>query len=90
MANGSNDTSEVVMTSVPPARSPQPGSIDPGALRRAMKFGQKARLQITNKSFLDAESELRALWAQRGEAADWEWVRAAVRAGFEPESIDDE
>jgi hypothetical protein len=88
MLNGSNDTAEIAVGS---SRSTiQPGSIDPGALRRAMKFGQKARFQFGAQSFRDAERELRKMWEQRGEAADWEWVRAAVRAGFEPESIDDE
>jgi hypothetical protein len=55
-----------------------------------MKFGQKIRPQFGNRLFRDVESELRTAWERRGETTEWEWVRAAVRAGFEPESIDDE
>ena len=87
MANRSGDTTEMT-TSISTAT--QPGSIDPGALRRAMKFGQKIRFQFGERLFRDVENELRALWEQRGETVEWEWVRAAVRAGFEPESIHDD
>jgi hypothetical protein len=55
-----------------------------------MQFGQKARFQFGSRLFRDVEDELRTLWQRRGETTEWEWVRAAVRAGFEPESIDDE
>lgn len=89
MVNSSGDTAEMT-TCLSAPRATQPGSIDPGALRRAMKFGQKARAQLGAKSFRDAESELRRLWEERGETTEWEWVRAAVRAGFEPESMDEE
>jgi hypothetical protein len=93
MVNSSGDTEEMTSWFCEPAASTsatQPGSIDPGALRRAMKLGQKARAQFGARSFRDVEKDLRKLWEQRGEAAEWEWVRAAVRAGFEPESIDDD
>jgi hypothetical protein len=89
MVNSSGDTAEMT-TWFPASTTSQPGSIDPGALRRAMKFGQKVRPQFGAKSFRDAEPELRKLWSRRGETTEWEWVRAAVRAGFEPESMDDE
>lgn len=88
MVNSSGDTAEMTSWLSAPVTT-QPGSIDPGALRRAMKFGQKVRARLGAKSFRDAEPELRRLWAGRGETTDWEWVRAAVRAGFEPESIED-
>lgn len=88
MANSSGDTAEMAAW-FPASTSTQPGSIDPGALRRAMKFGQKVRPQFGAKSFRDAEADLRRLWKQRGETTEWEWVRAAVRAGFEPESVED-
>jgi hypothetical protein len=89
MVNSSSDTAEMTSWLFCPTTS-QPGSIDPGALRRAMKFGQKVRPQFGAKSFRDAEAELRRLWEERGETTEWEWVRAAVRAGFEPESMDEE
>jgi hypothetical protein len=90
MVNRSGDTAEMVSLSEPGTTATQPGSIDPSALRRAMIFGQKSRPHLPGQSFHDAEDELRRLWARRGETVEWEWVRAAVRAGFEPESFTDD
>jgi hypothetical protein len=67
----------------------QPPSIDPAVLRRAMKYGRKARSQFSGRFFRDVETDLQAGWLLRGEVTEWEWVRAAVRAGFEQELNDD-
>jgi hypothetical protein len=69
--------------------TPQPGSIDPAVLRRAMKYGQKAQTRFRNQPFREVETELRAGWQLRGESMEWDWVRAAVRAGYEQEPQDD-
>lgn len=63
----------------------QPPSVDPAVLRRAMRYGERARAQFRGTSFHDAEPELRAGWFRKGEAIEWDWVRAAVRVGFEQE-----
>jgi hypothetical protein len=67
----------------------QPGSIDPAVLRRAMKYGQKAQAQANGRSFREREAELRTGWLLRGETTEWDWVRAAVRAGYEQEPQDE-
>jgi hypothetical protein len=67
----------------------QPGSIDPAVLRRAMKFGQKAQTRFRDQPFRTVETELRVGWQLRGESTEWEWVRAAVRAGYEQEPQDE-
>ncbi|HEY1187535.1 MAG TPA: hypothetical protein VGE74_07740 [Gemmata sp.] len=66
--------------------STQPPSVDPAALRRAMRYGERARERFRGASFREAEAELRAGWFQRGETTEWEWVRAAVRVGFEQDA----
>ena len=68
----------------------QPKSVDPAALRRAMRYGERARERLRGKSFRAAEVELRSGWFQRGETTEWEWVRAAVRVGFESEADEEE
>jgi hypothetical protein len=83
-----DDATEVVYFA--PSPPTQPPSVDPAVLRRAMKYGQKARSQFAALSFRDAEAELRAGWERKGETTEWEWVRAAVRAGFEQDSTEDE
>jgi hypothetical protein len=85
MTNVLEDTVEVLVDLSPP---PQPGSIDPAVLRRAMKFGAKCRFLFGNRPFEKVEPELRTAWLRR-EGVEWEWVRAAVRAGYEPESLED-
>jgi len=87
MANCSEDTTEMTIELVAPAT--QPGSIDPAVLRRAMKYGQKAQTQFGGQRFRDVEADLHAGWLLRGEVTEWEWVRAAVRAGYEQEPQDD-
>jgi len=67
----------------------QPGSIDPAVLRRAMKYGQKAQTRFRDQPFRAVETELRVGWQLRGESMEWEWVRAAVRAGYEQEPQDE-
>jgi hypothetical protein len=67
----------------------QPGSIDPAVLRRALKYGQKSRSRFRGRPFRDAEPHLRFGWTQRGESTEWEWVRAAVRVGYEQDPEDD-
>jgi hypothetical protein len=71
------------------AVSTQPPSIDPATLRRAMLYGQKAGLQFRNRSFDAAEHELQSGWFRKGETTEWEWVRAAVRLGFEQSAQDE-
>ncbi|AWM41185.1 hypothetical protein GobsT_02030 [Gemmata obscuriglobus] len=61
----------------------QPQSVDPAALRRAMRYGERAREQFWGMSFRAVEAELSSGWYQRGETTEWDWVRAAVRVGFE-------
>jgi hypothetical protein len=68
----------------------QPGSIDPAVLRRAMKYGQKTREKHPARSFRDAEADLRAGWQLRGESTEWDWVRAAVRVGYEQDAPEDD
>lgn len=80
------DTSVNVDLSSPPM---QPGSIDPSVLRRAMTYGQKSRARHPDRPFRDAEADLRAGWAVRGESTEWEWVRAAARVGYEQDADDD-
>ena len=83
-----DDTIEVVLGQ--PCPPTQPPSVDPAVLRRALKYGLKARDQFPKLSFREAEAELRAGWEKKGEVTEWDWVRAAVRAGFEQDSPDDE
>jgi hypothetical protein len=64
----------------------QPGSIDPAVLRRAMKYGQKSRERYRDRPFRDAEADIRAGWELRGETTEWDWVRAAVRVGYEQDA----
>jgi hypothetical protein len=82
-----NDDTAVSIDLSPPA---QPGSIDPAVLRRAMKFGQKSRAKCRDRSFRDAEADLRAGWELRGEATEWDWVRAAVRVGYEQDAPEED
>ena len=91
MPNGSrrpDDTTEVVFGQLCPPT--QPPSVDPAVLRRALKYGLKARGQFPKRSFQEAEADLRAGWAKKGEVTEWDWVRAAIRAGFEQDSPDEE
>ncbi len=88
MSNVTDDTSEMALGW--PAPTTQPPSIDPAALRRAMKFGQLARLRYHTRTFREVEDSLRREWFKKGESIEWEWVRAAVRAGFEADLPDDE
>jgi hypothetical protein len=67
----------------------QPPSVDPGVLRRAMRYGERARAQFPGVAFHDAEAALRAGWFERGETTEWDWVRAAVRVGFEQDTDDE-
>ena len=83
-SNGLDDTAEVTID----LSQTQPGSIDPAVLRRAMKFGQQCWVRLGGRPFAQVESDLRTHWLRR-EATEWEWVRAAVRAGYEPESAED-
>lgn len=87
MPKSSDDTAEVRLGDV--TAPTQPPSVDPAILRRAMKYGQKARELFPGIPFRDAEADLRAAWEKKGEATEWEWVRAAVRAGYEQEPQDD-
>ena len=84
-SHATEDTALMIDLYAPPT---QPGSVDPAALRRAMKYGQKARLQYGARTFFDVEAELQAEWQLRGEATEWDWVRAAVRVGYEQEASD--
>ena len=88
MPDNIDDTAEMTIDfSSPPT---QPPSVDPAVLRRALKFGQKARIFFPTQHFWDVESNLRAGWAKKGEVTEWDWVRAAVRAGFDQDSPNDE
>jgi hypothetical protein len=82
-----DDTAEVLLGQ--PSPPTQPPSVDPAVLRRALKYGQKAREFMQALPFRDAEAELRVGWEKKGEVIEWEWVRAAVRAGYELEPQDD-
>jgi hypothetical protein len=82
-----DDTALSIDFHSPPA---QPGSIDPAVLRRAMKYGQKMREKRPARSFRDAEADLRTGWGLRGESTEWEWVRAAVRVGYEQDAPEDD
>lgn len=82
-----NDDTALSFDLAPPK---QPGSIDPAVLRRALKYGQKSREQSRGRPFRDAEADLRAGWELRDESTEWEWVRAAVRVGYEQEEPEDE
>ena len=88
MTNSIDDTAEMTVdfTSQPT----QPPSVDPAVLRRALKYGQKARIFFPTQHFWDVESNLRAGWEKKGEVTEWDWVRAAVRAGFDQDSPNDE
>jgi hypothetical protein len=83
----SDDTADMTIDLSPPPT--QPGSIDPAVLRRAMKYGQKAQKQFDGRPFRDVEADLRAGWILRGESTEWEWVRAAIRAGYEQDLSDE-
>jgi len=82
-----NDDTEVVYDR--PAVATQPPSIDPATLRRAMNYGQKCATKFPGCTFAAREAELQAGWLLKGEAADWEWVRGAVRLGFEQAALDE-
>ena len=82
-----NDDTALSIDLSPPT---QPGSIDPAVLRRAMQYGQKSRTKFHGKPFRDAEADLRAGWEQRGESTEWDWVRAAVRVGYEQDAPEDD
>ena len=84
-----NDDTALSIDLSPPT---QPGSIDPAVLRRAMKYGQNARAKARSRAvpFRDAEADLRAGWELRGESTEWDWVRAAVRVGYEQDAPDDD
>ena len=87
MATRSDDTTDLHV-SLFDDTSAQPPSVDPAALRRAMRYGERARAQFPDATFDDAEAVLRAGWFGRGETTEWDWVRAAVRVGFEQEPDD--
>jgi len=78
-----NDDTALSIDLSPPT---QPGSIDPTVLRRAMKYGQRSRAKHRDRPFRDAEADLRAGWELRGESTEWDWVRAAVRVGYEQDA----
>src|SRR5262245_61108316 len=80
MSRPSDDTALTIDLSAP---STQPPSIDPAILRRAMRFGQKAAEQFRGHPFDEVEHQLQSAWLHKGEVTEWEWVRAAVRLGFE-------
>ena len=82
MTKSPDDTAEIDLSF--PAT--QPPSVDPAVLRRAMKYGQKARALFPTQFFWDVEPELRYGWMKKGEVTEWDWVRAAVRAGFDLDS----
>ncbi len=90
MSARTNSHDDTIQLGVEPLCPSQPPSIDPAVLRRAMNYGIKARTRLPASSFHNAEPELRAGWVKKGEATEWDWVRAAVRAGFEQDSPDDD
>ena len=81
MMNSIDDTAEMTIDFSTTAT--QPPSVDPAVLRRALTYGQKARFLFPSQHFCDVESNLRAGWEKKGEVTEWDWVRAAVRAGFD-------
>jgi hypothetical protein len=83
-----DDTAEVVFGQ--PAPITQPPSVDPAVLRRALQYGLKCRVHFPTLTFREVEPELRSGWERKGETTEWDWVRAAVRAGFDQEPSDDE
>jgi hypothetical protein len=86
MTKSSDDTVEIDLSF--PAT--QPPSVDPAVLRRAMKYGQKVRSLYPTQAFWDVEPELRAGWVKKGETTEWDWIRAAVLAGFNQDSPNDD
>jgi hypothetical protein len=54
-----------------------------------MKYGQNSRSRLGGRSFRSVEADLRTGWELRGESTDWEWVRAAVRVGYEQDAPDE-
>jgi hypothetical protein len=80
MSRPSDDTDLTIDLHSP---STQPPSVDPATLRRAMRYGQRSGEQYRGQKFEDVEQELRLGWVLRGESIEWDWVRAAVRLGFE-------
>ena len=86
MRSTPNEDTALNIVLSPGTQPTQPGSIDPAALRRAMKYGQKMRERYRDRSFRDAEADLRAGWELRGETAEWNWVQAAVRVGYEQDA----
>lgn len=82
-----NDDTALSIDLSPPT---QPGSIDPAVLRRAMNYGQKSRARHPDRPFRDAEADLRAGWELRGESTEWDWVRAAVRVGYEQDAPEED
>jgi hypothetical protein len=80
----SDDTVVFALSSAPPEHP----TVKTAALRRALEFGRTSRLRLPDSSFRDAEPVLRATWEKKGEATGWDWVRAAVRAGFEDDLPD--
>ncbi len=88
MTKSSDDTDE--MTIDFSSEVTQPPSVDPAVLRRAMKYGQKARHFFPTQSFTDVEVSLKARWVQKGESTEWDWVRDAVRVGFDPDSLNED
>lgn len=85
----SDDATDVTISLFGDTDTAQPKSVDPAALRRAMRYGERARARFRGAAFRDVETELRAGWFQRGETTEWDWVRAAVRVGFEQDAEDD-
>jgi hypothetical protein len=82
-----NDDTALSIELSPPA---QPGSIDPAVLRRAMKYGQRSRAKFRDLPFRDIETDLRVGWELRGESTEWDWVRAAVRVGYEQDAPEED
>ncbi len=89
MSNSPDDATDLTINLFHAVTQTQPPSIDPASLRRAMRYGERAKSQYQGQEFADAEADLRAGWFLRGETAEWDWVRAAVRIGFEqgPEEV---
>jgi hypothetical protein len=85
-----NDDTALNIDLSPSAQPTQPGSIDPAVLRRAMKYGQKMRERARNRTFREAEADLRAGWGLRGETTEWDWVQAAVRVGYEQDAPEED
>lgn len=85
-----NDDTALNIDLAPSTQPTQPGSIDPAVLRRAMQYGQKMRERNRNRSFREAEADLRAGWELRGETSEWDWVQAAVRVGYEQDAPEED